>query len=464
MKKLLSILLALTITLSLSVTFSAKSTDETDSAYAENNSQTFTDIEAVRKKIKEIYNPDDQNKNDFEYFQSLAASLRDSINNDIYFTYKENCGPCSTAFQKILYDNGITVENQISNLSRDHVFNLLRTSYTSSPNVETDIVIDTTYKQFITGAYTSAGYTFDDMAKELPNVLIYEYGNYEQLCEQLSGLTKRFDQTKAASLCKNVYDSHYCFEYLPNDLQYLNSYNDAIEFSSQFIEDLRTTTAKFSVKLDNTPVLNSTTSDLQKEFVYDANGVYRCYLEQSEITEFAKGFTINDQNNEPIYGASTSGEVLGAVVKSYMTTANYLRKLDKYSIEPMTINTNQLYGNAVLSIDLGSGIDTPTVYIIPISRTFYYGDVNTDGNVDIYDVTYLQQCIAGDEGKQLSNMQKSIADLTKTEALNINNATAISLKIAENQDFNHGEKLYFSHSLYIGFSDGSYSDNGYIDF
>lgn len=44
MKKLLSILLALTITLSLSVTFSAKSDDETESAYAENNSQTFTDI------------------------------------------------------------------------------------------------------------------------------------------------------------------------------------------------------------------------------------------------------------------------------------------------------------------------------------------------------------------------------------------------------------------------------------
>lgn len=444
MKKIISIFLSLTILLSLSVTFSAA-----------DQKVTFANINDVQTKITKIFN------DKFNCFHKLSHKLRPSISeNDKYFNYDMNCGPCSTAFQKILYKNGIVTEIQRPVITRDHVYNLLRTSYTSSPDVETDIVIDTTYKQFLTSAYTSAEYTFDDMANELPNVLIYEYGNYEQLENQLfSTLKNRFNKEKATDLINAVYDSHYYFEYLPNDLQYLNNYDNAIKFSSEFIEDLRNTTANFSVQLDDTPVLNSTTSDLQKEFVYDANGVYRCLLSNAEITEFAKGFTIKNQSNDTIYGAGKNGTTLGAVVYSYMTTNNYLRMLDKNSIEPMTISTNQLYGNAVMSIDLGSGIDTPTVYIIPLTISYFYGDVNKDGKVDITDVTYLQESIVGNENYKLDAMQKSIADVTKTGTLNINNATAISNKLAENSDFEYGEKLYFSHSLYLGFS-----GDGYIDF
>ena len=115
------------------------------------------------------------------------------------------------------------------------------------------------------------------MAAELPEVLVYEYGNYEQLYEQLSALETRFGEEKAKVLCNEVYKNNCYFKYQISDLQHLEGY-EVMNYSSEFIEDLRSNNGKLSVKLDDTLVLNSINSDLKKEFVYDTNGVYRCYL------------------------------------------------------------------------------------------------------------------------------------------------------------------------------------------
>lgn len=444
MKRLISILLTITILFSITIT-----------ASAENKKCVFTDIEDIRQTINKIY---DKN---FDEFQSLACKLRSSIDpNDEYFTYKANCGPCSTAFQKILYDNGITVENQSSTINGFHVCNLLRTNYESAPDIEVDITIDTTYKQFLTTAYTEGDIiNYDDMAAELPEVLVYEYGNYEQLYEQLSALETRFGEEKAKVLCNEVYKNNCYFKYQISDLQHLEGY-EVMNYSSEFIEDLRSNNGKLSVKLDDTLVLNSINSDLKKEFVYDTNGVYRCYLENTQIKEFATGFTIINQNSDHLYGASDGETELFATVNGIFTSDNYLRLLDRKSTKPMTINMNNLFGSALMCIDFGSGVETPSIYIIPLTATYSYGDVNMDGVVNVIDVTYLQKSIAHYEGFELDVKQKSIADVTKTEALNVINTTAISKKIALLEDFEYGDKLYFSQYLCLGFM----QNGGYIDF
>ena len=82
------------------------------------------------------------------------------------------------------------------------------------------------------------------------------------------------------------------------------------------------------------------------------------------------------------------------------------------------------------------------------------------GATPINDVTYLQKSIAQYSDYTLNENQKSIADVTKTEPLNIENATAISKKLAELKDFEYGETLYFSQYIKLGFN----KELGYIDF
>lgn len=56
------------------------------------------------------------------------------------------------------------------------------------------------------------------------------------------------------------------------------------------------------------------------------------------------------------------------------------------------------------------------------------GDVNLDSNVDILDVTLIQQYLA--ELEQLSTNQKKLADFNGDGEIDISDATAIQVKIA----------------------------------
>lgn len=444
MKRIISIILAL-VSLSLMTAVAVS---------AQENQTAFSDISDVRQTVNKIY------QDNYDEFESLAKTIRPSIGEDNeYFTYDTNCGPCTLAFQKILYDNGIVVENQRPKINYDHVYNMLRTSYASSPDVETCIVIDTTYKQFLTTSYKNNGYTYDDMASELPDILIYEYGDFDQLCEQLSALFERFSEEEAIRLCNTVFKWGYLFEYQISDFQYLGS-NSLMNYSSEFIEDIRNNNGKHSIKHTDTLILNSTNLDAQKTFEYDTNGVYRCYLENAEIANYKDGFTIVNQSGEQLYGAAEASTALYPVTNTMYTTDGYIQLLDQSGAYPMTINASSLYAPAVMCIDLGSGLDTPSIYLIPVTSPTLYGDVNRDGTLNINDVTYLQKSIAGYSGYVLDSNQLSIADVTKTGALNISNATAISKKIAGLEDFTCGEKLYFSQYVYLGFN----QNLGYIDF
>ena len=448
MKKIISVLLAITMLFSVTATVSAES-----------EKSGFTDIEDVRRTINEIY---DEN---YDEFTSLVGAFKNTdLEGDKYFTYVENCGPCSTAFQKILYDNGIIVENQRPTTTYGHVYNMLRTSYVSSPDIETDIVIDTTYKQFLTGVYNINGYTYDDMASELPKVLIYEYGNIEQLRSQLSALYDRFGVETADKTVDSVLQANYYFKYQISDFQHIDypGYTHSV-YSSEFIEDLRSNNGKLSVKLEDTLIINSTTSELKKEFLYDMNGVYRCYLTNQEFKEIALGFNIVNQNSELMYGANENTNTLYLPTNltgvSYGT--EYIQLINSKGKDDIRISVNStMFSDVFICIDFGSGLDTPSIYTIPVAFKYSYGDVNMDGTVNINDVTYLQKSIAQYSGYTLNENQKSIADVTKTEPLNIENATAISKKLAELKDFEYGETLYFSQYIKLGFN----KELGYIDF
>lgn len=429
---------------------------------AADNEYMFKDISDIRETVIEIFN---ENYDELvEHIHSIRPGTDEY--QDEYITYYTNCAPSSTAFQKILFDNGILVECQRF-ISPDHSFNFLRTRLASSPEKVTCIVIDTTYKQFLTQLYESNNLTFDDMAQDLPEVLIYEYGNKQEFLEQLKPIAHRFSENEFTKYTNHLFNAEHSNSYLSSDLQFLGyeGYNltdfHKKYYTSYFIDQLRNHIIEYDTESSEAPVLCSTDGANTKAFEYDANGVYRCYLEQQEISSFSSGFTLTDSNGKIIYGAEESNLALTPIQNNRQNSQITLSSKGR---NPIAINTQHLITSIMINIDMCAGKDNPVIYIFMVFRTNLYGDVDSDGTVDINDVTYLQKNIAGYPSATLSYDATDATDLLKCGASDIKNATEISMYLAKIKEFNNGNNIYYTAASALGsHATSGYTDYGYVD-
>ncbi|MBQ2972653.1 MAG: hypothetical protein IJE16_08945 [Ruminococcus sp.] len=445
MKKALCCILALLVICisSLCVT-SAQSTDD---------AVVFKNIEQLRKTITDIYN------DNYDELVKIAHKVRIFECDDKYITYYPNCGPCSTAFQSILYDNSIITETTIGCKRDDHIFNFYRTAFTDSEGAVSSIIIDTTYKQYVTAYYTQSGLRFDDIAKDLPPVLVYEYGNIEEMTAQLSGALNSIDEESFSSMCNSIFDNQYYYQYIPQDFQELD-FKPTMNYTSEFLDALRNKSGFFEYNIHQTLLLNSTENDYQKEFIYDNNGVYRCYIPSTEVSSIITGFNIISPETDSVYGAKDSTDTL-RLIPNFPSSKSEddVKLIHKGSQTPLTLNTQGIKLPILLSVDFRAGENSPAIFAYTVGRQLSYGDVNLDNTVDIMDSTYLQMVLAKCENYTLDVFSKESANVLKTTKLNINNATEINRYLAKYDSKYCGQNMFFSSALELSCSESM----GYID-
>ncbi len=424
------------------------------------NENSFKNIEELRTTVLQIFD------DNFEEFVSRARELRPSIEfEDKYITQDRNCGPCTTAFQEIMYKNGMIIEAQRANFKLDHTFDFMRTIFTDTPDKVSCIVIDTTYKQFLGETYLNACYTRDDLNSDVPEVLVYEYGNYEQLKEQLTGIKERFGEEIYEDLCEEVYFWEYSYQYLAQDLQYFDYKNNGvIKYTPAHMDEFANEIGKYEVKMTDIPVLNSTTTEAQISFEYDNNGVYRCVIPSAEFSKYTGGFNIVNTENKVLFGAKEEySRVNPAVQYIYNASPDDIKLLKKDGEYPISINTSgpyQVWSDVMVCIDMRAGEETPALYVLPIYKKQLYGDVNSDGTVNVTDATAIQKVLAGLDGESFDSFESDAANVLKDKELSVSCATAISKYIVGLGDSKCGQSLYYSQRIQLG----STPNFGYVDF
>lgn len=417
------------------------------------NSNSFDDIDSFRAYVTDIY------ENNYDEFIEIAKTLDNIDVDDEHITYDSNCGPCSVAFQNILYKHDVLVEVTEKTLVRTHAFNLYRASFDENSDNISLIVVDTTYKQFIVDEYKNEGLTIEDMAKDIPQVLVYEYNDYDAMEKQLKNIKNSLPQDKYESALKEVFDNHTKYEYLSQDFQDV-PHKERTTYDSKLLDDLRNKSGQTDKKLNENVMLSSTTSEYKAPFYFDCNGIYRCYVSYDDVEKISGGFVVTDENGNTIYGCDIENDVLSiANTNTMVNHDNELKILKKGGALPVGINTQGLFLPILISIDLRAGQDKIALYAHPIGQVLKYGDVNTDGSISIEDVTFLQKAIAKHQGYSLNTSQNETANVIKKSPLCILNATVISRYLARYETERCGQQMYFSSAFRVGHIE----NYGYID-
>ncbi|MBR2714788.1 MAG: hypothetical protein IKB73_01120 [Ruminococcus sp.] len=439
MKRILCLILLLPVicTITLSTT-SAKSSEKTI---------TFRNINDLREVVIDIYN------DNYDELVEIAHKVRSFECDDEYVTFEANCGPCSTAFQKILYDHNIITETTIGANTDAHIFNFYRTEFTDSKGSFNSIIIDTTYKQ-----YAMLYLTHDEITENLPEVLVYEYGNFDDMKAQLKGALNILDENEFNDMCTLLTVNQYYIAYIPQDFQELD-FKSSMNYSSAFIDDLRNNGGAYTKPFDTLTLIN-TEKSVSKDFVYDSNGIYRCYISSEELKVFSTGFNVISPKENIEYGAKMENDTL-RVIPNYPSpkTENDVRLISKGSTYPLSLNKSDITTPILISLDFRAGKDAPAIYAYAVGRTLKYGDVDFDCAVNIMDATYLQKAIAKIPSYNLDVFSKETCDVLKTNPYDINNATQICRYVAKFDTPYCGQSLYFSSALELSCNEVM----GYID-
>ncbi len=441
MKRIISVLITVVLIINCLVfTSSAKDIDGT---------MNFKNIDELRTRIYTIF------EDNYDDFYKYSSEIKTLIGDYEYFTYYMNCGACSYGFQKLLYQESIIAECMCSTKIKDHKYNFMRVCFSDTPNTISNIIIDTTYKQYLTTPYSN---DFEQMSKDLPPILIYEYNKPEQLFEQLSNMKETLGEEAYQKECKNIREAHAYFPYMPQDLQEIDNKN-IVYYDSEFLDSLRNN-GKYTPEFSSELFIYGAQSQLKKEMMYDQDGVYRCYLSVEEATALNSGFTVINNENETVFGATDENTTLKYFSSvSYFPEENNILLIKKGSQHPVILNT---YGNflpILLSIDLRAGEDTPAIFAYTVNKVLRYGDVDANGEVNIYDVTKLQKACAKMPDSTLDSYTNETANVLKIDPLSIFNATEISRYLAKYDTKRCGHTLYFSGTTELSPTTGV----GYID-
>ncbi len=424
----------------------------------EKNEIVFEDINSFRKYIIDLF---DKNYDEFVY---LTRKLCPTITaDDKYITHEANCGPCTSAFQKILYDNGILTEAQKKNFKFDHVYNIYRTRFSSTPDKISTVIIDTTYKHYMDYKYISCGFTSDDLIAESPSVLVYEYGEIEQLKEQLLTTKPRMGNYLYKKFYNDIFNSHYFYEYLPQDLQYLG-FKEIVNYPPEFVDKLANKSGNYDIKFNEQLFISSRITDLSIPFVYDNNGIYRCLIPSANYPLFTDGFTITNSDNKAVFGGDSENFVVNPNVQfAYNASENDVKLLKKDSNYPIFINNEYPYNiqsDVLVSIDFRAGMDSPALYLLPIYKIQQYGDVNSDGETNISDSTAIQKVLSGIDGEGFDIFETEAANVIKDGYMNVTCATSIGKHIVGFRTPKCDQKMYFSQRVQLCAN----QNYGYIDF
>ena len=370
---------------------------------------TFTCIEDVDAAVQKIFS---DNK---ETIIAYARQLNDLNIDDAYYTYYcGSCGPTSKALQKVLADNGIYVEERKQNVNTEmHAYNLMRVSFDGGETV-TNIVIDPTYKQTMRDYFRKL--LSSDSAEEidraiesadLPDVNVFEFGDKAALderinsCLDLQGLP-HFDVTPTFGYYEPVaypeYELQATYDTFLTPAQ-LAQIRDTGHLNKPFSSDL---------------FLTSADGSLRYPMIYESNGIYTCLIQSKDFGgQYAKKFTVQDENGSVIYGGADGLDVSGYYSYHFSYCSRKQQQFLSRCDTPFTVSCCD--PAMLLRIDVRAGVDAPVINLLPV-HVHLRGDLNDDGVIDEKDIalaesgtlSYLAGC-SMDSDSSLAQLKAYVA-------------------------------------------------------
>lgn len=422
-------------------------------AYVKNPSPDFNSQEEFEEALQKIFRA-----NELEIVRMIKEQREQTVE-DKYVTLYSNCGPTSVAFQKVLADNGIYAEDRSAPYYTGgrggHEYNLIRINFGENKDKVYNIVADCTYRQFMRDYFknvlaenSNTQPTDNQIDKamlnsQLPMVLVYEYGDFENLDLKINGLLSESGYTVTFSVEGNLKSRYERLTYPDQALQ--KNY-------SQYVTKSQVDKIKNSGFL-NKPyetdlyINNSENKTNVAELEYKENGIYQCVVSAENLgikdnEDFS--FTITDKSGKTVYGAGENSEILTPFNNSHYSFMSYKEQIFLNGSSTESIKSNmEMRDNVLIRIDVRAGVDKPLISMFTVNETRIYGDVDGDNIVTVKDVTLLQLYLANYE-KGLSEKDLIAANVLESDELDIKSATAIQIHLANLiVSSKTGGKIYF---------------------
>ena len=390
--------------------------------------RSFSSIEDVDETIQKIFH------DNYDTIYQMAITLNKLNVKPEYYTYYEgSCGPTSKAFQKVLADNDIYVEVRKQNVNTEtHAYNLLRISFDGGQTVK-NIIIDTTYRQTLRMYFqqqcgSSAADDIDHAieASGLPAVMVFEFGDSEGLDKKINDiLSAKGLPHYEVSPTTNFYESRPYPEY---ELQ--ATYD--VFMTDQQIAVVQQI-GKLNKPYDTELYLKSTTSDLSYPLSYADNGIYNCYISQSDFpSSYEDTFYVCDQNGTALYGAGEIDYISGY----YSYYFSYMSRKEEAFLSTDTSKPFKLCcgsNDMMVRIDMRAGLDAPVIVLCPLNK-YPHGDMNYDRRIDGNDAFVLKNA----EQVPLNAYQRFSADFNEDMTLTDENLTMLRKYIVHSYSYPTG--------------------------
>lgn len=366
------------LTIAAACVIPAFAAENRTSAVAEDCAVEFKSIDEVDAAIQAIYADNE------EEILRMAMSLSILKVEPRYFAYYfGSCGPVSKAFQKVLADNHIYVEERKAKINTEvHAYNLLRVSFDGGDTV-TSIIIDPTYKQTMRDYFQkSLNLTTDSqideaiLAADLPKVNVFAFGKGEQYDAKINGYLEklgmpRFDIEKTMG----YYEPTAYPEY---ELQM--TYNTFL--TEEQIEKIHNA-GKLNKPLDGDLFFNGENGE-NLPFHYSENGIYSCLVSGDAFsTTDDLTFTVCDDGGSAVFGASDENVLTGYYSYQFglITGRKQQSLLQKGSALPVKINLRGTQ-NMLVRIDMRAGADNPIICLIPVETICTGGETRYSFQLD----------------------------------------------------------------------------------
>lgn len=366
MKKLLTLVLALTFVSSSALNITAKA-NTTNAPKQSNVSSTAVDlkynsIDEIKQKINNIFQ---SNK---AQIIKMVKEIKDlQCKDEAYMLRYGSCGVSSIVFQKILIDNGIYVETRMdSQMYSGHEYNLLRAKM-SDGSIK-HIVIDLTYRQFLRNYFRQLCGTnpseedIDNkiLQSNLPEILVYEFEDKSQIEKQLSPVLPGTVTSDTFTALRNAYESQQYPElalqtihtrYLTQDM--INTLQKGVDIPNPILAPIYLRGSFNNWKANN-------------QFTYNGNGVFetKVYLDSSKNNGEYE-FKVADQGwskyNFGLY-SSTPISPTSNISYNHSTVQTFMNNgSNTQNIHLKVYNS----GTYIFRVDIGSGVNSPLVRVIP---------------------------------------------------------------------------------------------------
>ncbi|HIQ80743.1 MAG TPA: dockerin type I repeat-containing protein [Candidatus Scatavimonas merdigallinarum] len=394
-------LLLLVFCLLASVTTAGAGAQTTAGSAAGYENPTWPTLDRAQASIEQLYNenyPEIADK-----IREIRGILPEECTDEALTLYWGSCGPTSIAFQKVLMDNGIYAETRIdSQMYAKHEYNLLRTRLTDG-SVKL-VLIDGSYRQFMrsyflqeimqTSGKPSSEVTDDEinaaiLASGLPNILTFEFGNWQQAIQKIQSVLGEDVDPLAYNWIDSSYESQ---PYPEPSLQ--TSYT---RYLSQ--EELAALKAGllYEKPFEESLYIKGSWDSFatRQRFSYKGNGVYEVNLQLNPNADAYTCTIEGEQPGTPFYAAASQ-----AVVYPTLNTYYNHGTVQSFLTDAMISGHTLLLGaggnsHITVRIDTRAGIHSPQIRTVPAFRVGLYGDMDGNNVIDLQDIIFMQKALAG---------------------------------------------------------------------